>query len=390
MRDRPFATRDPIYTEEDEPVARDEYEPRMSGRRLRFERERYLSRDVPEREGYRPSQWAGGPRRYDWRVPTPFGSRQRPEWREEPEDVFDQVRDFFGVGPRGFRRSDERIYEDVCERLMEDPLLDASDIDVSVRNGDVTVRGTVASRDAKRRAEDIVESALGVSDLRNEIHITRGGAFGMLGRREAGALPTGRAERFTAPGMRTIACIIDTFDAAQRCVDDLRMLGVGRDQISLVTRERGELRGEGPTKGAAGAGTGAVLGGVAGGALGWLLGIGALTIPGIGPLLALGPIAAAIGGAAVGATAGGLVGALVAAGIPETEARRYEERIREGGVLITIQGVPEAEADRVRDMCQRHEARDLRVYRADETPAAIREAARTGDGEPAVSRERRI
>jgi len=82
----------------------------------------------------------------------------------------------------------------------------------------------------------------------------------------------------------------------------------------------------------AGAGTGLVVGG----ALGWLAGIGAIAIPGIGPFLAAGPIMAALAGAGVGGAVGGVVGALVGMGIPEYEAKRYEGRIKSGGILLSV------------------------------------------------------
>ena len=90
------------------------------------------------------------------------------------------------------------------------------------------------------------------------------------------------------------------------------------------------------SKGAEGAATGAVSGAVIGGAMGWLAGIGALTIPGIGPFIAAGPIMAALAGLGAGGTVGGIGGALVGLGIPEYEAKRYEGRIRDGGTLLSI------------------------------------------------------
>ena len=74
-----------------------------------------------------------------------------------------------GRGPNGYRRSDERILEDVCERLMQHGRIDARNLDVIVSNGEVTLRGTVPSRDMKRAAEDVAESVFGVADVRNEI-----------------------------------------------------------------------------------------------------------------------------------------------------------------------------------------------------------------------------
>jgi len=90
------------------------------------------------------------------------------------------------------------------------------------------------------------------------------------------------------------------------------------------------------TKAPEGATTGAVAGGVVGGTLGLLAGIGALAIPGLGPFIAAGPIMAALAGAGAGGAVGTLVGALVGMGIPEYEAKRYEGRIKEGGILMSV------------------------------------------------------
>jgi hypothetical protein len=90
------------------------------------------------------------------------------------------------------------------------------------------------------------------------------------------------------------------------------------------------------SKGPEGAATGAVSGGVVGGALGWLVGIGALAIPGLGPFIAAGPIMAALAGIGVGGAVGGLTGGLVGMGIPEYEAKRYEGRVKSGGILLSV------------------------------------------------------
>ena len=85
-----------------------------------------------------------------------------------------------------------------------------------------------------------------------------------------------------------------------------------------------------------GATTGGTSGAVVGGVLGWLVGIGALAIPGVGPFLAAGPIMAALAGVGVGAAVGGITGALVGFGVPEFEAKRYETRLRKGGILLSV------------------------------------------------------
>jgi len=88
-------------------------------------------------------------------------------------DRFSQGGQFAGRGPKGYRRSDERIQEDVCEALSRHPGLDAGDIEVKVHNGEVTLSGTVSDRHDKRMAEDCVEHCSGVQDVRNEIRVKR-------------------------------------------------------------------------------------------------------------------------------------------------------------------------------------------------------------------------
>jgi hypothetical protein len=80
---------------------------------------------------------------------------------------------FVGRGPKGYQRSDDRIREEICDRMTEDALLDASEIEIDVKHGDVTLAGTVTSRDQKRRAEDIAERIGGVRDVTNQLRVTR-------------------------------------------------------------------------------------------------------------------------------------------------------------------------------------------------------------------------
>jgi hypothetical protein len=154
-------------------------------------------------------------------------------------------------------------------------------------------------------------------------------------------------------------------DAAsfERALDALRGAGFRNSDISVILPERDqtardlahEINTKAPEGAATGAGTGAAVGGV----LGWLVGIGALAIPGIGALAAAGPIVAALAGAgAVGAT-GGLVGALVGAGIPEIEAKRFAGRIRDGGYLISVHCDDRQWAKRAEEILEQAGGRDV-------------------------------
>ena len=108
----------------------------------------------------------------------------QPELRNARRSGFAQgVRDFFGVGPKGYRRSDERIREEVCEALARHPGVDASDIEVSVLNGHVTLAGTVENRWMKRQAQDAVEYVPGVEDTRIELTIAASSSGGDEGGR---------------------------------------------------------------------------------------------------------------------------------------------------------------------------------------------------------------
>jgi len=110
-----------------------------------------------------------------------------------------------------------------------------------------------------------------------------------------------------------------------------------------------------PEGATAGAGSGAVLGGV----LGWLVGIGSLAIPGVGPFIAAGPIVAALAGAGVGGAVGGVTGALVGMGIPEYEAKRYEGRLAKGGILLSVHCDTSEEIDRAKKILERTGAEDV-------------------------------
>jgi hypothetical protein len=138
---------------------------------------------------------------------------------------------------------------------------------------------------------------------------------------------------------KSVFCIAKNESQAERIVGDLKAANFSNNDISVLFPDKTGTRDfahEQNTKAPEGAATGAGTGGVLGGALGWLAGIGALAIPGVGPLIAAGPIVAALSGAAVGAAVGGLTGALVGMGIPEFEAKRYEGKVKEGNILISV------------------------------------------------------
>jgi len=126
---------------------------------------------------------------------------------------------------------------------------------------------------------------------------------------------------------------------AEAAVDRLIASGFRSEDISVLLQDNvgtKDFAHEKQTKAPEGTTTGAVTGGVIGGTLGLLAGIGALAIPGLGPFIAAGPIMATLAGIGSGGVVGGVVGALVGMGIPEYEAKRYEGRIKEGGILLSV------------------------------------------------------
>jgi hypothetical protein len=128
-------------------------------------------------------------------------------------------------------------------------------------------------------------------------------------------------------------------DHVEEAVDALLDNGFRSEDISVLLPENEgtkDFAAVKNTKAPEGTTTGVVAGGVVGGTLGLLAGLGALTIPGVGPLLAAGPIMAALAGVGTGGVVGGIIGALVGMGIPEYEAKRYEGMIREGKVLLSV------------------------------------------------------
>jgi len=148
----------------------------------------------------------------------------------------------------------------------------------------------------------------------------------------------------------------------ERGVDQLRAASFRNEDISVLFPDNQgskEFAHEKHTKAPEGATTGATTGALLGGALGWLVGIGALAIPGIGPFIAAGPIVAALAGAGAVGAVGGMTGALIGAGIPEYEAKRYEGRIKDGGILISVHCDDSDWTKRAKEILERTGAQDV-------------------------------
>ncbi|MCU1337206.1 MAG: Succinyl-CoA ligase [ADP-forming] beta chain [Bryobacterales bacterium] len=149
---------------------------------------------------------------------------------------------------------------------------------------------------------------------------------------------------------------------AEQAIERLTSAGFSTNDISVLMSDEHstkEFAHEKNTKAPEGAAAGAATGGVIGGALGLLAGIGALSIPGVGPLIAAGPIMAALAGMGAGGAVGGLVGALVGMGIPEYEAKRYEGRIKEGGILVSVHCETSDEVSRAKEILEQTGAQDI-------------------------------
>ena len=161
---------------------------------------------------------------------------------------------------------------------------------------------------------------------------------------------------------RSALCLVDTEAQADAVVEKLRSTGFSDNDISVLFPDKGSTRDfahKKETKMPEGATIGASTGGVVGGTIGLLAGIGALAIPGLGPFIAAGPLMAALSGGAIGAVGGGLTGALVGLGIPEYEAKRYEGKVKEGGILISVHSESNDETNRAKDIFKEEGAHDI-------------------------------
>src|ERR1041384_3582483 len=149
--------------------------------------------------------------------------------------------------------------------------------------------------------------------------------------------------------------------SVENAVDALRAADFRNTDISVLFPENEGTKDFAvakQTKAPEGTTTGATSGAVIGGGLGWLAGIGALAIPGLGPLIAAGPIVAALAGAGAGGVVGGITGALIGMGIPEYEAKRYEGRIKKGGILLSVHSDNSEWTDRAKKILEQTGAQD--------------------------------
>jgi hypothetical protein len=149
---------------------------------------------------------------------------------------------------------------------------------------------------------------------------------------------------------------------AESAVNVLLQAGFSSEDVSVLLADQQSTREfahEKNTKAPEGATAGAATGGVLGGALGVLVGLGTLAIPGIGPFVAAGPLVAALAGVGAGGALGGLIGALVGMGIPEYEAKRYEGRVKEGGVLLSAHCETAGEVLRAKEVLKDTGATDI-------------------------------
>ena len=171
--------------------------------------------------------------------------------------------------------------------------------------------------------------------------------------------------------------IFSSHNAAEAAVDRLHAAGFSNDDVSVLMADRQgakDFAAEKNTKAPEGTTAGVLGGGTLGGTLGLLAGIGALAIPGVGPLIAAGPIMGALAGLGIGGAVGGLVGALIGMGIPEYEAKRYEGRVNDGGILVSVHCDSSEEISRAKDV--------LKAAGGEDIASSGEKAVSTHTGEP--------
>jgi hypothetical protein len=161
---------------------------------------------------------------------------------------------------------------------------------------------------------------------------------------------------------KAVFCIAKNIEQAEIIITNLKLAGFSNNDISVLFPDKSTTKDfahEKHTKAPEGAAIGGTVGLGTGAVVGLLAGIGALAIPGVGPLIAAGPIMGALSGAAVGAATGGLTGGLIGLGIPEYEAKRYEGKIIGGSALISVHTTSSEAIDKVKDIFEKAHAEDI-------------------------------
>jgi uncharacterized membrane protein len=179
---------------------------------------------------------------------------------------------------------------------------------------------------------------------------------------------TSTAEAVTS--RRIVLGVFNSPGDAENALNGLREAGVNPEQVSVVARQADETQAVAENTGMGVAGT--LYGGITGGIVGWLVGVGALAIPGIGPIVAAGALATTLGGAAIGAAAGGLLGALVDEGVPEEDARGYEESVRQGGIVLMAKAESDQQMLQAQQLFDRHGGVDVRRYGGSDAGGDVR------------------
>jgi hypothetical protein len=181
----------------------------------------------------------------------------------------------------------------------------------------------------------------------------------------SGKLHSASLLTYRASSMKSaVFAIVSNAVQAEAVVDELRLAGFSNNDVSVLfpdvegTQEFAHAKS---TKAPEGAVIGASAGGILGGVAGWLIGLGTLAIPGVGPLIAAGPIFAALSGIAVGGAAGGLSGALAGLGFPEYEAKLYAGKLQDGNILIAAHTENSHEAKVARQIFERADAHDIGI-----------------------------
>lgn len=181
-----------------------------------------------------------------------------------------------------------------------------------------------------------------------------------------------------ADSKKAVFGIYKTRFDAENAVTALKEAGFFTSDISVLlpnqegSQELGHVK---QTKAPEGATTGAGTGAVIGGTLGLLAGIGVLAIPGLGPLIAAGPIMATLAGLGVGGAIGGISGALIGLGVPEYEAKRYEGYVKSGGVLLSVHSATSEDVDRAKSVLERTGAADISTSSAVKSDTKYKQSA---------------